>query len=268
MQGITEYDRNGLHVLRLHYTADPDKRSLEWMIEQQAGMTAAAWEKEYEINFQASNGKPWYPEFRADYHVAGEPLRPTEGRPIVRGWDYGLTPATCFCQTTAKGQFMILYPEIQSSDCGILSHGRLVASETGTYFPGYSVMDYGDPAGNQRVQTDEKTCNDILRDEYSISVQPGPVAPTARYEAVRKLLTTTTPDGQPMLLIDPRCTFIIRAFKQGYHRKETSAGQLLDEPDKNEYSHIMDAIGYVAASLSRSEKSNWKKGVTRTSGTL
>lgn len=249
MQGITEYKTpQGVHVLRLHYTCDPDKATPEWKAEQKKGMTQAAWEREYEINFHVFPGKPWYPEFRYDFHVGKESLQPIKGRPIIRGWDYGLTPATVFCQTTAKGQLMILCPELQSVDCGILAHGRVVKSESGTYFNGYSFNDYGDPAGNQRAQTDEKTANQILREEYKIIVLPGPVSFEARDNAIRKLLTTTTPDGQPMLLIDPRCIWLIGAFTGGYHRKEV-AGRLLEEPDKNEYSHIMDATGYVASSI-------------------
>jgi len=247
MQGITESKTDqGVHVLRIHYTADEDKRSPEWIAEQKRGMTQAAWEREMEINFHVHPGKPWYPEFRYDFHVAKANLKSIIGRPVIRGWDYGLTPATVFTQVTAKGQLLILYPELQSTDCGILNHGKIVKAESNTMFPGYEFNDYGDPAGNQRSQNDEKTANQLLRSKFGINVLPGPVAPSARWEAVRSLLTTTTPDGQPMLLIDPRCTFIIGAFTGGYHRKEV-AGRLLDDPDKNEYSHIMDGLGYVAA---------------------
>lgn len=268
MQGITEYTTpQGVKVLKVHYTADPDKCSPEWIAEAKRGTTQAAWEREYEINFHVHPGKPWYPEFRYDFHVAKNELRPVQGRPIVRGWDYGLTPATCFCQTTAKGQMMILYPELQSTDCGILAHGRVVKSESGTMFQGYTFQDIGDPAGNQRSQTDERSANELLRSEYGITVAPGPIAANTRYEAVRKLLTTTTGDGQPMLLIDPRCTWIIGAFTGGYHRKEV-AGRLLEEPDKNEYSHIMDAVGYVAASIYNVQNKNWDKSKRRPSGAL
>jgi hypothetical protein len=249
MQGITESKTDqGIHILRIHYTADPDKRSPEWVAEQKRGMTAAAWAREMEIDFHVFPGKPWFPEFDYERHVSKEELKPIRGRPIVRGWDYGLTPATVFTQTTAKGQMLVLYPELQSIDCGILNHGKIVKSESNSLFAGHEFSDYGDPAGNQRSQNDEKTANELLRTEQGIYVLPGPVAPTARWEAVRRLLTTTTPDGQPIILIDSRCTWIIGAFTGGYHRKEV-AGRLLEEPDKNEYSHIMDALGYVAASV-------------------
>lgn len=253
MQGITEYDRNGVHVLRIHYSADEAKRSPEWIAANKTGMSQAMWDKEMEINFDVVTGRAWFPEFRKEFHVAPAPLSPIEGRPICRGWDYGLTPATLFGQTTAKGQLLILYPELQSWDNGITAHGLVVQSESSTYFPGYKFNDYGDPAGNQRAQTDEKSCNEILRDRYRINVLPGPVSEQARHESTRDYLTKLTPDGQPMLLIDPRCTWLIRALDGGYQHKEV-AGKFLDVVSDNEYTHIVDALMYITAMVQAKTK--------------
>lgn len=253
MQGIKEYDRNGVHVLRVHYTADPDKATPEWKAEQQQGMSKAMWDQEYEIDFNVIRGKAWFPEFRTEFHVASNPLTALSGRPIFRGWDYGLTPATVFVQTSAKGQLLFLYPALQSWDSGIKAHGQVVKSESSTFFPGFGFQDYGDPAGNQRAQTDEKTANQLLREEYSISVYPGPVAELARHEAIRDVLTTITPDGQPMLLVDPRCTFFITALQGGYQHKQVG-DRYIDEVADNEYTHIVDAFGYVAAMMKKREK--------------
>jgi hypothetical protein len=258
--GVVEYDTpDGFHVLRVHYTADPAKRSEDWKKKEQQGTSAADWEQEMEINFNVPKGLPWYPEFRYDFHVAKAPLVPVEGRPILRGWDYGLTPATVFCQTTAKGQVLVLYPELQSWESGILSHGRVAQSESATYFPGYRFMDWGDPAGNQRAQTDEKTCVQVLREEFGINVNSGPVAAAQRDLPIRKALTTITQDGQPMLLIDPRCTWLIAALTGGYQRKEV-AGRVTDELADNEYTHIVDALGYVVSMTGRAEEPKTAKG--------
>lgn len=249
MEGITEYKTSqGVHILRCHFTADPDKRTPEFEAEARRGMSEQDFEREYNINFNAPRGKAWYPEFRYDFHVAKEPLQAIQGRPVGRFWDYGLTPATAFAQTTAKAQLLILYPELQSVDCGITAHGAVVKSESGLWFPGHQFVDFGDPAGNQRAQTDEKSCNEILDDKYGIIVQPGPVSFTTRDEALRTLLTGLTPDGQPRLLIDPRCSHVIAAFRGGYQRREV-AGVYMEEPEKNMFSHIMDAIQYGAAMI-------------------
>ena len=255
MQGLTEYDRNGIHVLKVHYTADPAKRSKEWVEANKAGMSQAMWDKEYEINFDVITGKAWFSEFRKNYHVAKEPIKTIEGRPIFGGWDYGLTPCTLHAQTTAKGQLVFLYPELQSWDNGITAHGAVVQSERSTYFPGYKFIDYGDPAGNQRAQTDEKSCNDILRDKYGINVLPGPVSEQARHESMRQRLTSLTPDGQPMILIDPRLTWLIKALEGGYQHKEV-AGKFLDMVADNGYTHIVDAAMYIASMVGSKRNSD------------
>ncbi|MCQ5211169.1 hypothetical protein [Megasphaera massiliensis] len=260
MQGVHEYRRNGVYVARIHYSADPSKRSEEWRTNEKKGTTTEGWEREYEINWTVSAEPKYYPEFNYNFHVANEELKPVPGRPLIRGWDYGLTPATVIGQTTAKGQLLIL-TELQSWDCGMLAHGRAVSAEMATYYNGYDCTDIGDPAGNQRAQSDESTANQLLYDNYGIRVDPGELSQTGRSEAIRYFLTTLTPDGKPLLLLDPRCQMLIEAFTGGYHRKVV-AGRTLDEPEKNEYSHLMDCLAYMCAKLYRDKDNGvdkWRK---------
>lgn len=247
VQGMTEYRRNGAYIARVHYTADPDKRSEEWKREQQAGMPTAGWEREYEINWNVALEKPYYPEFRYEFHVAQHRLKADPNRPLELGFDYGLTPATLICQTTAKGQILVLR-EIQSIDCGMRNHAKILMGDLAAFYNDFDKNCIGDPAGNQRSQADEKTANEILADEFGLYVEPGALSQTERSEAIRWFLTNTTPDGKPMLLVDPGCTTLIAGFTGGYHRKQIGE-RILDEPDKNEYSHLMDCMAYVAAKI-------------------
>ena len=260
MPGVHEYDRNGVHIARIHYTADPAKRSKEWKEKERKGTTTEGWEREYEINWTVSAEPKYYPEFNYERNVSKLPLRPIAGRPLQCGLDYGLTPATLIAQVTAKGQILIL-SELQSFDCGMRNHAKALTAERTTFFPGFSTNYVGDPAGNQRSQVDEKTANELLRDEFNINVEPGELTQQGRQEAVRYYLTTLTSDGQPMLLVDPRCTILIAGFTGGYHRKVV-AGRKLDEPEKNEYSHLMDCLAYICAQLykdSNTKYDEWKK---------
>jgi hypothetical protein len=245
-EGVNRWrTRQGLTVVRVHYTADPAKRSAAWREEQKRGMSEAMWEREMEINFRIMLGKAWFPEFRYEFHVAKENLRPFDGKPIIRGWDYGLTPCTVFAQYGPKGELVVL-GEVQSMDCGITAHAKVAEAESAA-FAGYSFIDVGDPAGRQRAQSDESTCVDILRERFGIYVQDGPVSAVRRWEAVRQRLTTVTETGGPMLLVDPRCQWLVGGFTGGYRRQKVGE-RYLEEPEKNEYSHTQDALGYICAS--------------------
>jgi hypothetical protein len=69
--GITEWtnERNGFFVTRLHYTADPNKRSAAWKKAVSEGLALRAWQREYEISWTSPEGEPVIPEFDANLHV-------------------------------------------------------------------------------------------------------------------------------------------------------------------------------------------------------
>ena len=58
-------------------------------------------------------------------------------------------------------------------------------------------------------------------------------------------------EGKPMLLLHPNCKMLRKGFngKYGYRRLHTSQEKYVDKPDKNDFSHIHDALQYVATYL-------------------
>jgi hypothetical protein len=107
----------------------------------------------------------------------------------------------------------------------------------------------GDPAGNARAMTDERSCYDILSSKgiYAHEAETNALLP--RLEAVKRQLSKN-PKGKPKVSIDPRCHRLIDGFSGGYKYKERgNAGTHADVPDKNKYSHIHDALQYVALDL-------------------
>jgi hypothetical protein len=69
-----------------------------------------------------------------------------------------------------------------------------------------------------------------------------------RREAVAKYLTRLV-DGKPALMLDPRCDIIRRGFNGRYqYRRLQVVGEdrFKDVPDKNDYSHLQDALQYAA----------------------
>jgi hypothetical protein len=55
-------------------------------------------------------------------------------------------------------------------------------------------------------------------------------------------------DGEPGMLIHPRCKRLRKAYQGGYHYKRVQVGgdaRYRDEPDKDLYSHVADADQYL-----------------------
>lgn len=84
MQGIsTRRTKLGFHVLRVHYSADPDKnpqtpQGRRWLEEAKKGMSDARFRQEYEIDFGALGGQLVFPGFDESVHVVADkmPLDP------------------------------------------------------------------------------------------------------------------------------------------------------------------------------------------------
>jgi hypothetical protein len=245
---MNEWDTaDGLHILKVHYTADPKKQDPNWIAEARAGSTPEDWAIEMEIDFSVTRGAPWYPEFNPELHVAKGPLAPLRGVALIAGLDYGLTPATVYIQAAPDGRVVVHAPDLQSWESGIVAHANKMLAVQAANFPGFKIHYYGDPAGNQRVQTDEKTVVQVLRQDFGINVRNGPVSFAQREIPIRKLLTSLI-GGKPALLIDPRCVWLIEALKGGYKRMEVN-DQILDKLEDNKYTHIVDAFSYAVSML-------------------
>ena len=193
------------------------------------------------------DGKAVFPEYDDDFHC--KPCKTIEGRTIRRGWDMGLTPACIFSQLLPSGQWIIV-DELVAESSGIDRFSDRVLEHSAVYFAGSDFEDDGDPAGMQRSQTDEKTCFQILHAK-GIPIMPGEQGMTIRLESVRKPLMTTLEKGRPQFLIHPRCRVLRRGFMGGYHyrRIRVGADRFTDEPNKNSFSHPMDALQYTATRL-------------------
>lgn len=190
------------------------------------------------------DGKPVYPEYRDNLHCG--PTEYNKKLPIRRGWDFGLTPACTFSQLHANGRWVVL-DELCADDMGITRFGDAVLRHS-AQFEGATFLDAGDPAGEQRAQTDERTCFEILAAK-GMKLRPGPQSVVLRLESVRKQLSGLI-DGEPAFLVDPRCKLLRKGFqgKYRYRRLHIAADRYTDEPEKNEYSHPHDALQYSIAS--------------------
>ncbi len=194
-----------------------------------------------------SNDKLVYPQYSDEIHC--KKVEPIEGITIYRGWDFGLTPAVALSQLLPDGRFLV-FDEICATDLGVDKFSDDVLDHCSRSFNGRAYFqDYGDPAGNSRMQTDERTCFDILRSK-GVQIEPGLQDPTIRWESVRRPLTKLV-NGQPQFILHPRCRQLRKGFLGGYHfrRLSTTSERYSDRAEKNNFSHVHDGLQYVATIL-------------------
>lgn len=195
-----------------------------------------------------STGKPVYPEWSDKVHVAEKAIEPIPGIPLLLGFDFGLTPACAIGQLTPRGRLHILR-ELHTDNMGIRQFATEVVRPTLVNdYPRFKHIAFGDPAGNIRAQTDEKTC---LQELNSCGIPTDPADTNefvARREAVAFWLTRMS-DGKPAFQLDPSCKLLRRAFNGGYcydRLQVVGSSRFKDRPTKNYLSHISDAVQYLA----------------------
>jgi hypothetical protein len=192
------------------------------------------------------SGQPVFRAFDRETHVASSTLNHIrlQTHPLIIGMDFGLTPACTISQVDAQGR-LLTFADLVSDGMGVLRFSReklkpLLVNR----FSGMNVLIVGDPAGQQRAQTDERSVFDILKQEGFRVIPAKSNSVVARINAVDKFLTRSV-DGKPGHLIDPSCTHLIASLRGGYRYKIRTNGEVDDKPEKNSHSHIADAHQYA-----------------------
>lgn len=197
---------------------------------------------------QTLDGKVVWPEWNEKIHLAKEPIKPIPGRPILLAFDYGLTPSCIAMQMNARGGINILR-EWVADDMGIRQfYSEVVRPDIIKDYRQYRIEATGDPAGNIRAQTDEKSCMQELR-ELGLAVSPAITNDfLPRKDSVAFFLTRI--GG---FLLDPSCRMLRKAFNGGYRYERLqvrgSDARYKDRPVKDKYSHPADALQYGAMYL-------------------
>lgn len=193
-----------------------------------------------------ATGKPVYPEYNDNIHVAKEDLEPLAGVPVIVGFDFGLTPSAAIIQLTPKGQLLIL-DELIGEDMGIRQFASdVVRPLLMTKYSRNKITSVGDPAGMNRAQTDERTC---FQELYEVGIAAEPANTNdflPRRESVAFYLTKMA-GGEPGMLISPSCKTIRKGFIGGYRyeRLRVAGERYKDRPVKDKFSHPHDALQYA-----------------------
>ena len=211
------------------------------------------------------DGKSVFPEYADNVHC--RPTEPTPGVPVLVGLDFGLSPAALFAQRKPDG-CLVWFDELVAEEIGAVRFAAALKAKIATDWPELPFGFIGDPAGEQRAQTDERTVFEILRGQ-GLAVRVAPSNAFAlRREAVAGPLTRMV-EGRPGFAIDPRCRTARRALMGGYCFRRLQAvgqGRFHDAPEKNAFSHVADAGQYANLGLGEGLRSLGRSNASRGAG--
>lgn len=199
-------------------------------------------------------GRPVYKNtFKRSFHVAEKPLMAVaQGiKPLIVGMDNGLTAAAVVGQQDARGRVNILAEAYvpDGDSMGVESFlDKLLIPVLRAKFPHYrseNILFVLDPACFSRSQLDESTiAQAVMRRGYR-ALKASTNDPERRVDAVEQLLVRQY-DGMAGFLIDPECTHTIDCVEWGYAYKKLASGLPSSQIEKNHFSHIGDALQYLA----------------------
>ncbi len=237
------------------YQANPAAENVKWLapdayLKMIRGKTRS-WIKSHVLNQIALviDGDPVWPWFRREVYVAGRVLEPVKGHPIWISLDFGRKPAALF------GQFInnrvMIFDEMQAFNEGATIFAPKVKRRLEQRYPGFDFKVTGDPKGQDKTQSDDRTAYDIWK-ANGMPVTPAPVKMNmiqTRVDAVDHLGSSMY-DGRPRLLISPNCRTLIVGMEGRYcYERKQGSDQTRAEPKDSNYTHLCDCLQYMVITM-------------------
>lgn len=228
------------------WVLNPDAENLSHLSDNYYTRQMAKSEEAIRVNLageygMSRKGKPVFSKFSENKHVAKEILLPHRGTNILLGIDFGLTPACIVAQLNFKG--LVLLDELPATDESLEDFlDNYILPLMRNKYGGYTLVASGDPAGGARSAINKMTSIQVMT-MRGIRTYPALTNNfSKRKEAVDYFLGRD--EG---FVVSPHLTHVRECLGAGYVYKETrnNSGKILDIPDKNEFSHMADAIQYL-----------------------
>ena len=201
------------------------------------------------------DGQAVYEEYNDELHLSPAPLAPIDGIGLTIGVDAGLDPAAAICQHMPTGQWRVLSEVVSDHGTGAERFARTLRQHLNDAYAPWlknprGIRIWADPAAGYGADkaAGEATWIQKVAQQLGVPILPAPSNRTLpRWEAVRRPLSRMI-DGQPGFVLSSSCRVLRRGFNGRYRfrrRHLPGLSQFSDEADKNEASHVHDALQYA-----------------------
>lgn len=258
LQGLSMHKnpKNGFLVIELDYVADPIKRDPEWIAREKSRMNPKQWAVEMDRSWETFAGKAIYDKaFFKHLHVARAQFGVNKDAPIFRGWDFGSNQSVVIAQIV--GSRLYILDELPNAGSNTREFcPRVIAYCNQNFGEDIHYIDIVDPSGLwDSGRAEGRSNTDVMRDFDLSPIAASTNDPGKRIDAVMELLMRLCDDGKPAIIINPSCQMLIQGFEGGYHYPEKpTQSRKADQPVKNLYSHIHDALQYVCLRMKSHSK--------------
>ena len=250
---ISRNKENKFLIFQIHYTADPAKRTKEFKENAKKGMPIKRYNQEYELQWETYEGQPVFTDFSKRLHGSKEQLHPWLALPLLRGWDFGLSPACVIAQL--QEEKLVILREFIGTNMGIERFSEIVLPQCSTWFPEWpdkkkDWVDVIDASGFFRNDTNEETCAMKLSAKGLRPIQ-GAINWETRRSSIEDYLTTVHA-GEPCMVINlAECPTLVNGFEGGYRYADSTMDMALNKirPIKDHHSHIQDALQMITSRL-------------------
>lgn len=253
----------GYSVIRLHYTADPDKDperdGADWYAKTRAGTSETAWAQEYEMDPYAKAGKLVYPEFDRSLHLV-EPFRVPDSWTRYFALDYALhvEAAALWVAVSPDGDH-VYYREHYVRDKLIPWHANRFHELEG--YQRNNLGDWEEVKGKTEIirlrlsDPDFKKRNPVTGEDidYNFRIRGIACLPANNklidgIEAVREGLTPSLVSGKPRIYLFDTLRYTISEI-EGYRYPELTdmQSQTRDPSEKpvKKKDHLVDCLRYL-----------------------
>lgn len=251
------------HSLSVHYSSDADKSpktavGRKWIVESKKRMKSPTrWAREMEINYDTYEGRPVISNW--DYDLFVRELHYDSCLKLLFGIDFGTVLCGCpiaqyvpiqwegqtFYQLRILAEIIMRRSNTPDLATEII---KVMERDFSGAWNKNNFKAYCDPAGNQERETtndkSQATSIGILQSRgiYPISKKFGVPETTELLETVFALIL---PNGEPAVLIDPSCEYMIKCYEGGLHYPKNGRPGYYEKDDK--FDHGGDMSRYLFA---------------------
>jgi hypothetical protein len=213
-----------------------------------------------EFGRDVSGSAVYQESFKYEFHVRDN-IDPVPSRLLVVGQDFGRNPWSIICQLDHKGRLNVL-EEVAGNDIGLEQHAKqsLIPALLQERYAGLPMVLVGDPSGAARDSLFELNCFDLLT-SFGLPAERAPTNDLdPRIRSVESFLNRQVDGGGAILFDRARCPTLVQAMGGGYRYSKDKNEQSRSLPDKNQYSHVSDALQYVCLIAGNMSAYSWLLG--------